>query len=204
MEIFNIAIQKEVQIWIISKKNYAATVLGCPRSNFGTLSRWWHKSKQCVTAKCFRTSQNLLFKPNTTDYYWKVSTCCIIIPIHTCESLCQLNYKVVLIWLLMTVTCLVHSEMLWEATISPGTKKWKKQGMHCLSLNQKQFFSQGTERLQDDRTKCVEKQGDYIEKLILLYILIVYVLFNKKINCRYLFLVTGVTFNLLNRVLFLL
>jgi hypothetical protein len=36
----------------------------------------------------------------------------------------------VLIWLLLTITCLIHSLILWEASISPVTRKWKKQCMH--------------------------------------------------------------------------
>jgi hypothetical protein len=51
METYKIATQKQVQISIISEKNYVGTVSGCPRSNFGTLPRQLHKSKQCVTVK---------------------------------------------------------------------------------------------------------------------------------------------------------
>jgi hypothetical protein len=37
--------------------------------------------------------------------------------------------------------------------------------MRGLSLNQKYFFSEGMQKLVDLWTKCVEKDGDYIEKL---------------------------------------
>ena len=37
--------------------------------------------------------------------------------------------------------------------------------MHGSLLSQKYFFSEGIKKLVQRRKKCIEKQGDYVEKL---------------------------------------
>jgi hypothetical protein len=94
---------------------------------------------------------------------------------HTAKSLCQLNFEV-----LKHPPCnpdldtsgfhlLIHSKTLWEAAISPVTKKLKNQ---CI------------QQLVDQLIKGVGKYKDYTEKLCYCTLILI-VLFDKKVGCRY-------------------
>jgi hypothetical protein len=111
-------------------KNDVNTILGSTRAHFRTLQR----KGQTVNNVCYN---EMLFEPNAEDYCQKVLQCCMIMPIHTLLATllkvcvtwalrCKSIIPGVLIWLLLTATCLVHSESLWEAAISQVTKEWKK------------------------------------------------------------------------------
>jgi hypothetical protein len=80
----------------------------------------------------------------------------------------------------VTVTCFVHSKMLWEAAILPVNKKWIKWCMHGLSLNQKYFFLRAYGSFWIARL-IVLKTVELYRETMLLYILIVIVLFSKFI-----------------------
>lgn len=123
---------------------------------------------------CFGTSWNQLFEPDTEDCCQKVLPFCMIMPVHTHLSRqlkfatnwifrCWSILHVVLIWLILTVTCLVHSEMLWEAAISRVDKKWKKWCMRVLSFNRKHFFLRAYKSLWATEL-TVMNRTDYIEK----------------------------------------
>jgi hypothetical protein len=61
----------------------------------------------------------------------------------TIETLHQLNMRWwYMTWLTLTVTCLVHSKTLWEATISPD-KEMRKQHMCGMSRRQTHILSEG-------------------------------------------------------------
>jgi hypothetical protein len=91
----------------------------------------------------------------------KVSHCCTIMPVRTLPPtpLNVSQYPLHSPGLAPSIACLLHSKMLWEATISPVTKKWNKRRMRGLSLNQKQLFLRAYRSLWTAGRSVVKRTG---------------------------------------------
>jgi hypothetical protein len=108
-----------------------------------------HYQERGTTVNSVSCSEKLQdqFKRNAEDYCRTLSQCCTTMPVGTLPPTplnASANWRrwsvlrLVLVWL--HIACLVHSKTLWEAAISPVTKKWNKRRMRGLSLNQRQLF----------------------------------------------------------------
>ena len=62
-------------------------------------------------------------------------------------------------------TSLDHSKRRWEASLSGPTKRCSRQCTKWLHSQPKYFFSRGIYALPKRCNTCVERNGDYVEKL---------------------------------------
>jgi hypothetical protein len=120
---------------------------------------------------------------------------------HTVETLRHLNFEVLKHppyspdWPLRTTTCLVHSKTLRGRHFANDQEL--KEVVHAWLVTQpKTFFSDRIQKLVSRWTKCVTKEGEYVEKWCSCNFCIVVVLI-LKIYCRY-FLTRSLIFKIMN------
>jgi hypothetical protein len=141
-----------------------------------------------ITVKCFGTSWNQIFKPNTRDYCRKVSQCCTIMPVHILvptplkasanwTSRCWSILHIILIWLLSPVR---STQRCFER---PPFRQWPRSERSCLCVachsTKNNFFWWHTEACGPLDYEQWKGQGLY-RKIMLLYIITAIVLFNKN------------------------